>query len=205
MPGTLFVHDADFYAAIKHIDLDEIVPHNDYFDYLLRAVAFQQVSGMPGANLHGTFLDLFPDKNPSPQNILDMSFDAFREAGLSGQKSTYMQNIARFWIENKVTNEMLSSMLNADLIDFLTQIKGVGRWTAEMLMIYGMGRKDVFPLEDVLIQQGFVEIFGMQDLHLKELKRQMSIRAENWAPHRSCAARLIRAWVEEREAAKDGQ
>ncbi len=194
MPSALFVHDPEFYSAVKDIELTEVVPHPDYFNYLLRAVAYQQVSGTPGTGLHGRFLDLFPSHNPSPQDVLDMSFDTFREAGLSGQKSTYMQNIARFWIENQVTNEMLAGMLNVDLIAFLTQIKGVGRWTAEMLMIFGMGRKDVFPLEDIIIQQGFAEIFGMQGLHLKELKRQMALRSENWKPDRSCAARLIWTW-----------
>ncbi|HCS21907.1 MAG TPA: hypothetical protein DIW47_15340 [Bacteroidetes bacterium] len=194
MPSTLFVHDPEFYAVVKDIELSEVVPDPDYFNYLLRAVAYQQVSGTVGEGMHGQFLELFPSKKPTPQEVLDMSFDTFREAGLSGQKSTYMQNIARFWIENKVTNEMLSGMLNVDLIAFLTQIKGVGRWTAEMLMIYGMARKDVFPIEDIIIQQGFAEIFGMQDLHLKELKRQMVLRSDKWEPHRSCAARLIWTW-----------
>ncbi|MHB1278802.1 MAG: DNA-3-methyladenine glycosylase family protein [Bacteroidia bacterium] len=194
MPSTLFVHDPEFYSAVKDIELSEIVPHSDYFNYLLRAVAYQQVSGSVGTGLHGLFLELYPSHNPGPQDILDMSFDMFREAGLSGQKSTYMQNIARFWIDNKVTNEMLSGMLNVDLIAFLTQIKGVGRWTAEMLMIYGMGRKDVFPLEDFIIQRGFANIFGMKELHLKELKRQMALRSETWKPNRSCAARLIWTW-----------
>lgn len=194
MPSTLFVHDKEFYSAVKDIELTEVVPHSDYFNYLLRAIAYQQVSGMPGSGLHGQFIELFPSKNLAPQDILDMTFDTFREAGLSGQKSTYMQNIARFWIENKVSNEMLAGMLNVDLIAFLTRIKGVGRWTAEMLMIYGMGRKDVFPLEDIVIQQGFAEIFGIQDLHQKELKRQMVLRSDSWQPHRSCAARLIWTW-----------
>lgn len=194
MPSTLFVHDPEFYSAVKDIDLVEVVPHPDYFSYLLGAIAFQQITGTTGASIHTTFLSLFHSEDPNPQQVLDMSFDTFREAGLSGQKYTYMKNIARFWIDNEVTDAMLDGMLNVDLIAFLTQIKGVGRWTAEMLMIFGMGRKDVFPLEDIIIQQGFAEIFGMQELHLKELKRQMALRSKNWKPDRSCAARLIWTW-----------
>lgn len=194
MPNSLFKHDPEFYEAIKGIDLEPIHPHPDYFNYLLRAIAFQQVSGTAGASIHGRFLKRFPEENPSPQLVLEMPFEEFREAGLSGQKSTYMQNIARYWIEHQVTDEMLSDMPNAELIDFLTQIKGVGKWTAEMLMIFGMGRKDIFPIDDLGIQQGFAEIFGFTDVPLKELKRQMGIRSENWTPNRSCAARLIWAW-----------
>lgn len=200
MPSTLFVHDPEFYSAIKDIDLTEVIPQPDYFGYLLRAIAFQQLSGTIGADFHGPFLASFPIKDPTPQNILDMPFDQFREAGLSGQKSMYMQNIAHFWIEKGITDDLLSAMPNAELIAFLTGIKGVGRWTAEMLMIFGMGRKDVFPLEDIAIQQGFVQLFGLQNLHLKELKRQMALRSENWKPHRSCAARMIWAWKAQQEA-----
>ncbi|MBI1222394.1 MAG: DNA-3-methyladenine glycosylase 2 family protein [Bacteroidetes bacterium] len=194
MPNTLFKHDEEFYEAVKEIDLEPIQPTPDYFNYLLRAIAFQQVSGTAGATIHGRFLKRFTEEYPSPEKVLDMEFADFREAGLSGQKSTYMQNIARFWIENQVTDQMLSDMLNADLIAYLTQIKGVGKWTAEMLMIFGMGREDVFPLDDLGIQQGFAAIFGMNDVPLKELKRQMGIRSVKWSPHRSCAARLIWAW-----------
>jgi DNA-3-methyladenine glycosylase II len=200
MPSPLFVHDTEFYSAVKAIELVEIVPDPDYFNFLLRAIAFQQVSGTAGASFHGRFLSLFPIRYPSPQNILEMPFDVFREAGLSGQKSTYMQNIARFWIDNKVTNEYLAAMSDEDLISFLTRVKGVGRWTAEMLLIFGMGRRDVFPMDDITVQQGFAEIFGMQDLHPKELKRQMALRSENWKPYRSCAARLIWAWKAQRDA-----
>ncbi|MDX5320783.1 MAG: DNA-3-methyladenine glycosylase 2 family protein [Bacteroidota bacterium] len=198
MPSSLFKHDPEFYEAVKGLELEPIVPFPDYFNYMLRAIAYQQLSGTAGATIHGRFLKRFPDENPSPQLVLDMPFEFFREAGLSGQKSTYMQNIARFWIENKVNNAMLEGMLNVDLIAFLTQIKGVGRWTAEMLMIFGMGRKDVFPLEDLVIQQAFAEIFGFEGASQKELKRQMIIRSERWEPHRSTAARLLWAWKDQR-------
>jgi len=196
MPNSLFKHDPVFHNAVHDFDLDELTPHADYFNYMLRAIAYQQSSGVVGASIHGNFLKRFPEEKPSPQEVLDMPFDEFREAGLSGQKSTYMQNIARFWIAEKVTNKMLEDMLNVDLIAFLTQIKGVGKWTAEMLMIFGICRKDVFPVEDLIVQQGFAEIFGMQEVRLKELKRQMTLRAENWEPNRSSAARLIFMWKE---------
>ncbi len=200
MPNSLFKHDPVFHNAVHEFDLEELTPFPDYFNYMLRAIAYQQVSGTVGASIHGLFLKRFPEDKPSPQGVLDMPFEDFREAGLSGQKSSYMQNIARFWIENKVSNEMLDNMLNVDLIGYLTQIKGVGKWTAEMLMIFGMCRKDVFPLEDLLVQRGFAEIFGMQEVRLRELKRQMMIRSEQWEPHRSSAARLIWRYMEKKEA-----
>ncbi len=199
MPNSLFKHDPVFHNAVHEFDLDELSPHPNYFNYMLRAIAFQQVSGIAGATIHGRFLKRFPEEKPTPQDVLDMPFEDFREAGLSGQKSTYMQNISRFWLENQVTDEMLDDMLNVDLINFLTQIKGVGKWTAEMLMIFGMCRKDVFPLEDLVVQQGFAEIFDMKGVRLKELKRQMNIRAEQWEPNRSAAARLIWMYMDFKE------
>lgn len=197
MPSTLFVHDEEFYAHIKHIQLKEIEPQEDYFNYLLRAIAFQQLSGSAGATIHGRFIENFPNENPSPQEVLDMPFDLFREAGLSGQKSTYMQNIARYWIEHKITKSMLDGMADRDLISFLMQIKGVGRWTAEMLLIFGLGRRNVFPLDDLTIQQGFASMFSLHALPVKELKRQMLLRSDKWSPNRSWAARLIWAWMAE--------
>ncbi len=189
-----FKKDKVFYDAIKHITLPDYTPSDNYFHYLLRAIAFQQLSGKAGATIHGRFLQLFPDQNPEPGFLLELEHDALRGAGLSGQKAAYMKNIADFWLKESLTNAKIDRLGDEDILDYLTQIKGVGKWTVEIFLMFGMGRPDLFPLDDLGLQQGVAGIYGLNHLPLKELKKEMVRISDGWRPHRTKAALYVWRW-----------
>ncbi len=191
MSLELFKKDKVFYDAIKHITLPDPAPSDNYFHYLLRAIAFQQLSGKAGATIHGRFLQLFPDQDPEPGFLLGLEHEALRSVGLSGQKAAYMKNIADFWLKESLTNAKIDRLGDEDILDYLTQIKGVGKWTVEIFLMFGMGRPDLFPLDDLGLQQGVAGIYGLKHLPLKELKKEMARISEGWRPHRTKAALYV--------------
>lgn len=195
----LFSKDKKFHAAIHTVELEPIVPADDYFNYLIRSVTFQQLSGKAGATIHGRFLGLFGEKPPAPPEVMAKSHEVLRSVGLSNQKATYIRNIAEFWEKERLTKAALDGMDDDALIAYLSSIKGVGRWTVEVFLMFGMGRPDLFPLDDLGIQQGFALIYGLDTKDLKALKAAMMKRSETWRPNRSLAARYIWAWKDSRK------
>lgn len=193
-----FKKDKVFYDAIKHITLPDYPPSDNYFRYLLRAIAFQQLSGKAGATIHGRFLQLFPDQNPEPDFLLGLEHEALRGVGLSGQKAAYMKNIADFWLKENLTNAKIDRLSDEDILEYLTRIKGVGKWTVEIFLMFGMGRPDLFPLDDLGLQQGIAGIYGLKHLPLKELKKEMERISDGWRPYRTKAALYVWKW-------KDGE
>lgn len=189
-----FKKDKVFYDAIKHITLAPTLPSDNYFHYLLKAIAFQQLSGKAGATIHGRFLQLFPDQNPEPSFLLELEHETLRGAGLSGQKAAYMKNIADFWLKEGLSNTKIDSMSDEQILSYLTQIKGVGQWTVEIFLMFGIGRPDLFPLDDLGLQQGIAGIYGLQHLSLKELKKEMARISDGWSPHRTKAALYVWRW-----------
>lgn len=192
-PGV-FKKDERFYAAIKDIELKPAKSSDNYFHYLLRAIAFQQLSTKAGTTIHGRFLDLFEENNPTPEKVLELEMEQLRAAGLSGRKSEYMKNIAEFWIRHRLENEKLDQMPDDEVLGFLSQIKGVGVWTVEIFLMFGMGRTDLFPLDDLGLQMGIAGIFDLKDLNLRDLKKEMALISLRWSPHRTLAARYVWAW-----------
>lgn len=189
-----FKKDKVFYDAIKHIALPPTPPSDNYFHYLLRAIAFQQLSGKAGATIHGRFLQLFPGQHPEPAFLLELEHEALRSVGLSGQKAGYMKNIADFWLKEDLTNTKIDTLSDEEILAYLTQIKGVGKWTVEIFLMFGMGRPDQFPLDDLGLQQGIAGIYELQHLSLKDLKKEMTRISDGWSPHRTAAALLVWRW-----------
>jgi DNA-3-methyladenine glycosylase II len=131
-------------------------------------------------------LDLFPGKRfPSPKSILSISIDRLRGAGLSNQKAQYIRNIAQASIDGIVPDSRKANrMTDQQLINQLTSIKGVGRWTVEMLLIFRLGRPDVLPATDYGVQKGFA-IVKCLDKHPKP--KQLIVAGECWSPYRTVA------------------
>ena len=189
------INDPILKKAVKDIELRPIIPANDYFNYLIRSVVYQQLSGKAAATIYGRFSDLFPVGIPTPKKILDMPLSNFRAAGLSGQKSGYIQNIAQFALENNFSDAYLDQMDDHEVVAYLTQIKGVGKWTVEMLLMFAMDRPDVFPLDDFGVSSGIQLIYGLDPkLPKKEMTARLLEISAAWKPHRSMASRDIWAW-----------
>ena len=158
------------------------------------SIISQQLSTKVAAVIYGRFLKLFKRKKPSPKDILAMDFDTLRAIGLSNAKTNYVINVCNFFIENKLTDARLHKMEDEELIEFLTQIKGIGRWTAEMILMFTLGRQDVFALDDLGIQQAMTKLYKLDASDKKLMKQKMTTISEKWRPYRTYACRYLWNW-----------
>lgn len=152
---------------------------------LVWSILSQQLSIKVAKVMHQRFLNLFDGRFPRPEEILKKTQAEIKAIGISERKASYIHNVAHFISLHKITPAKLNKMSDEDIISLLSEIKGVGRWTVEMLLIFGLGREDVFALDDLGIQKGMIELFNLQDLNKKELKIKMDELSQRWSPYRS--------------------
>ncbi len=191
--------DEKLKPIMQGLRLEEVVISQNIYVALLRSIIYQQLSGKAASTIHGRFLDLFDEQYPDAQTILQFDIEALRSAGLSKQKASYIQNVAKFNLEHDIENRNWEDWENQDLTKHLTQIKGVGKWTVQMILMFSLNRLDVFPDDDLGIQQGMARLYNIQYNNKKELKRKMNTIAEVWKPYRSIAARYIWKWKDDKK------
>ncbi|HMX39661.1 MAG TPA: DNA-3-methyladenine glycosylase 2 family protein [Saprospiraceae bacterium] len=173
-------------ALIARIELPVRQPSGKMYYDLLESIVSQQLSVRVADVIFHRFLALFPDTYPHPDQLSCISMEQLRSAGLSAQKAQYLRNVAQFALEQGLESQDWQSMTDEQIIRYLTQIKGVGVWTVQMLLMFTLGRPDVFPVDDLGIQQGMARLFKIQDTG-KALKRTMIELAEPWRPYRTTA------------------
>ena len=165
-------------------------PEPDFYYTLLRSVVGQQLSVKAAATIFNRFLELFPGKYPNPEEVLLLLDEQLRGVGLSGQKTSYVRAVAEFKKSGKLEPEVISHLEDEELIKHLTHIKGVGRWTAEMLLMFALNRPDVLPLDDLGIQNAFKKQYNLTE-EKKALQARMTEIAEAWKPHRTLACKYL--------------
>jgi DNA-3-methyladenine glycosylase II len=154
---------------------------------LCASIMSQQLSTKVAEVIFRRFLELYEGSEPTPQQIIDTPFDKLRGIGLSNAKVSYVQNVARYVIEHKADDKKLYKMSNEEVIAFLTPIKGVGRWTVEMLLMFTLGREDVFAVDDLGIQQAMTKIYKLDTTDKKALRENMLKLSAKWSPYRTYA------------------
>ncbi|WP_220273343.1 DNA-3-methyladenine glycosylase family protein [Pontibacter diazotrophicus] len=162
----------------------------DLYYKLLSSIVSQQLSTKVAAVIFRRFTALFPDEYPQPQLVLQAPDEALRGVGLSYQKIGYVRNVAAFAAEGNLSHATINAMESEDLIKHLTQIKGVGRWTVEMLLMFALERPDVFPVDDLGIQNAMKRHYGLEETG-KALKLRMQEIAEDWRPYRTIASKYL--------------
>ena len=163
----------------------------DLYLALMRAVVGQQLSVKAAQTIWKRFIDLFKDGYPTPQKVTDTPDEILRSVGLSYQKASYVKNIAAFSVANTLDYQLLKKKDNEDLINYLVSIKGVGRWTVEMILMFHLQREDIFPKDDLGIQNGIRMLYNIRDTDKKKFYRKMDLFAENWKPYRTLACMYI--------------
>lgn len=161
---------------------------------LMASIVSQQLSTKVAAIIFKRFLDIYKGKEPSMQAVIDTPFDTLRGIGLSNSKVNYVQNVAQFFISQKITDKQLYMMEPEAVIELLTQIKGVGRWTVEMLLMFSLGHEDVFAVDDLGIQQAMIRLYKIKYTSKKELQTKMLKRSLSWAPYRTYACLHLWNW-----------
>lgn len=161
---------------------------------LMASIMSQQLSTKVAKVIYKRFLEIYEGQEPEPKHVLDTSSEALRSIGLSNAKVSYVKNVAAFFIENAITDTKLTSLTNDEIIDLLTQIKGVGRWTVEMLLMFTLGREDVFAVDDLGIQQAMIKVYKLSTDDKKLLKEKMLKISSRWKPYRTYACMHLWNW-----------
>lgn len=161
---------------------------------LCSSIISQQLSTKVAAIIYGRFIQLFDHGVPSPEEILSIPFESLREIGLSNSKANYIRNVCEYFIEEKLDDSHLFHLSDEEVIDKLIAIKGVGRWTIEMLMMFSLGREDVFAVDDLGIQKAMAELYDLDMSDKKHLKKEMLRISEKWKPYRTYACLYLWAW-----------
>lgn len=165
-------------------------PSIDVYLDLLNSIVSQQLSTKVAKVIWNRFLDLFPDAYPHANQVLAFDISKLRSVGLSNSKANYIQNVALFSQEKAMDFDHLNKFSDEEIIAKLTQIKGVGKWTVQMILMFSMDRPNVFPVDDLGIQTNMKKWYGI-DLEKKELKIKLLQISEQWAPYKTLASKYI--------------
>ena len=161
---------------------------------LCYSIMSQQLSTKVADVFHKRFLALYNGKEPTPKKISETPFETLRGIGLSNAKANYVLNVCRFFIEEKITDATLYKMSNEELIKYLSQIKGVGQWTVEMILMFTLGREDIFAVDDLGIQQAVCKLYKIDPTDKKAMKEHMLRISARWSPYRTYACRYLWGW-----------
>jgi DNA-3-methyladenine glycosylase II len=157
------------------------------FDALVESIAYQQLSGKAAATIFGRVRALYPRrKYLDPKKVLATPDESFRAAGLSRSKIAAVKDLAAKTIDGTVPSaRAIARMSDEEIILRLTEVRGIGRWTVEMLLLFDLGRPDVWPVDDYGVRKGFAKIFGRRKL---PTPKQLMKLGDKWRPYRSVAA-----------------
>lgn len=172
----------------------KLVKRKNICTYLCASIMSQQLSTKVASVIHQRFLTLYGGKEPAPQEILDTPFKNLRGIGLSNAKVNYIKNVALFELEHGMDHKKLHKMSNDEVIEYLTVIKGVGRWTVEMLLMFALGREDVFAVDDLGIQNAMIRLYKLDKADKKELKEDLLRISQKWSPYRTYACLHLWHW-----------
>ena len=163
--------------------LHKFADRNEHLmEELVEAIINQQLSGKAADTIYKRFLALFKTKKfPAPEQILKVNVEKLRSAGMSYSKANYIKNIARAFQNGELNIQKIKKMKDDEVITELTKIKGVGKWTAEMILIFTLTREDVFSLGDAGLKRAIKNLYGLTD------EKEILKLSETWKPHRSYA------------------
>lgn len=175
-------------------ELHELTLHPNIPVRIMASIISQQLSTKVAKVIFRRFLELYKGKEPKPQQVLDTPAATLRSIGLSNAKVSYVHNVAAFCIEHKITDKKLLTMGNEEIIDLLVQIKGIGKWSVEMLLMFTLGREDVFAVDDLGIQQAMCKLYKLDPDNKKEMKEKMLKISAKWSPYRTYACMHLWKW-----------
>ena len=176
----------------ENIELTPFIPftdHSQFFPKLCREIISQQLVGKAADAIFNRFLALFPDKKITPKKILELSEQALRNVGMSWAKVRYVQNLAQETQSEAIKYDQFHTLPDEEIISELIQVKGIGRWTAEMFLIFTLGREDVFSFGDLGLKNSFKKVYNVKDD--KTLQKKMITITSRWSPYRSYGAMAL--------------
>ena len=173
--------------------------------YLIFSIMSQQLSTKVADTLRKRFLALYDGRTPTPEQVLGTPFETLRSIGLSNAKAGYVHNVARFAVEQGMDHRRLSKMDNEGIIAYLTQIKGVGRWTTEMLLMFCLGREDIFAIDDWGIQNAMIRLYKLDRTDKKAFREKLIRISGKWSPFRTYACMHLWRWKDNSPVSGNGK
>ena len=186
--------DKKLKKLVESAEPHQLKKRKNICSYLCASIMSQQLSTKVATVIHNRFLALFGGKEPLPQQIIDTPFEKLRGIGLSNAKVNYVKNVAQFELDFGMDAKRLYKMDNEEVIVYLTQIKGVGRWTTEMLLMFALGREDVFAVDDLGIQNAMINLYKLDNSDKKKLREDMLRISKKWSPYRTYACLHLWQW-----------
>jgi DNA-3-methyladenine glycosylase II len=156
-----------------------------HFDALVRSIVYQQLSGKAASTIHGRVVTLIGTGDAAPSNIISKTHEELRAAGLSNQKASYVRNLAEHVLDGSLPVNSLHELSDDEIIAALTQVKGIGKWSAQIFLMFRLGRPDVLPDLDLGIQKGIQKAYRLRKL---PTPKQVMSRGAKWAPFRTVAS-----------------
>ncbi len=170
------------------------VAPRDAFETLCRTIVSQQLSTKAAATIFGRFSDLFPDGKLTPERVMTLSDDRIRACGFSRAKTSFVKDLASRVIDGRLDLKGLRRQPDEEVLRQLVAVKGIGRWTAEVFMMFRLGRPDILPADDLGLMNAVHRAYKMRRRPTAALLRKVG---ERWSPHRSVAAWYLWASLNE--------
>ena len=174
---------------IQSTDLSIKKGKGPVYDQLIRALVSQQLSTKAADTIYGRFITLLGG-TALPEQLINMDLSTLRSVGLSMQKAQYVKNVSQFFLNKGFDNSIWKKMSDDEILETLTVIKGVGKWTAQMVLIFDLNRHDVFPVDDLIIRNSIVKHYNVLEAGKAQLERLHRISSK-WSPYRSIACRYL--------------
>ncbi len=185
--------DEKMKKLIEQHGVFKLKKRNNLWLYLCYSIMSQQLSTRVADVIRRRFIDLYGGE-PTPQQVADTAFEKLRAIGMSNAKAMYVQHVARFEMKSGMSLKKLSRMSNEEVIEYLTQIKGVGQWTTEMLLMFALCREDVFALDDLGLRNAVIRLYGLKHRKKKTMEAAILKVAGQWAPYRTYACMYLWRW-----------
>jgi len=178
---------------IKQLSILNIPRSGNVYNELVKNIVYQQISYKVADVIYGRLLRLLGHEAYLPKDVLALEFDTLKSVGLSRPKTQYVINISQYFNDENLLGYNWENDSDEEIIRRLTEIKGVGTWTAEMILIFELKRPDILPVKDLAIQQAIRTLYGITSEN-KALYNEMYVIAESWRPYRSYATLYLWSW-----------
>lgn len=187
--------DPILYKVALKVEIQELEKRTDHFYSLVRAITNQQLSGKAADTIYARVLKLLPGEKLEASKILRISDGALRGAGLSYGKISYLKDLATRTINNQIPFESFENLVEEEIILELTKIKGIGRWSAEMFLMFHLARPDVFSYGDLGLRNAIQKIYKMEKHPTPKEAEEISIK---WSPYRTYASRILWQFLDQK-------
>lgn len=180
---TFLRQDPALAGVMNTVGEFKLKKRNHHFAVLVESIISQQLATSAADAIFKRFKGLYP-KFPTASEVLATRKSKLRTVGLSGMKIEYLKDLAKHVEEGKLNMRTISRMSDEDVIAHLTQVKGIGRWTAEMFLIFSLGRQDVFPVDDLGLRKGVQTLFSLPEIPKPQEVEKLG---QGWRPYRTIA------------------